>query len=135
MKHSAPKTTPEQVSAFYAFLRSRGRGQAHAIKALELANRLGLTGSREAKERQMRALHNACIESQRAVCSGNAGYWIPASMAEVQESTRRWRSQAADMNRKAQLLEEAAARELSQPVPARPRKTQPDNQMVIGFSV
>jgi len=114
MKHSAPKISPELVARFYRLIQSQGRGQVHALKALLVANQLGLNGTRENKERAVRALHNACIENDWAVCSGNAGYWCPANMDEVEESTRRWLSQAADMNRKAQRLKTAAARELAQ---------------------
>lgn len=137
MKHSAPKISPEQVNAFYALLEAKGRGQTNAVKALEVANQLGYTGPRDTKERLMRALHHACIESGRAVCSGNAGYWLPVSMEEVQESTRRWRSQAADMNAKATLLEQAAARELARPVPPKPKRlaAPPTNQMALSISV
>ncbi len=130
----APRITADQVKAFFEWLRQNAYGRDNAKKALVVSLALGL-GRRVGDkivdgDRVCRALANAARKSGLLVCSGNIGYWLPASAEEAQDTIGRLRSQGADMLTTADLLSRQVARQFN--VPRKPRGSSP-NQMPLGF--
>ncbi len=115
--------TDDLYDRFLAHVRDRAVGRDHAQKAVTICAALGLEPS-ERNRRLLRACANRAGKDRHLVCAGPFGYYVPNTPAEASVSTRRMRSQAYEMLRRAKLEDElvAATFELrEEPEPDRPR--------------
>lgn len=99
----------ELADRFVRHLRIYARGEGQAITAVELCPALGLKPNGQGR-RHLRACVHHAIESGELVASGQNGYWIPATEAEARGSAARLRSEAREMEQRAQATERLAAR-------------------------
>lgn len=99
----------ELAARFVAFLRLNARGEAKAITAAELCPQLGLPSTAQSR-RHLRAAAHWAIEDGTLVCSGQAGYWIPATEDEARGTAARLRSEAREMEQRAEATERLARR-------------------------
>lgn len=99
----------ELAARFVAHLRVYARGEANAITAVALCPALGLPATAQSR-RHFRAATHWAIESGTLVCSGQSGYWIPATEAEARGTAARLRSEAREMEQRAKATERLAAR-------------------------
>lgn len=102
MNQSAPSVTAEQSRGLYDCLQRHAHGHDNAKTARWLVEKLGLPAS--TGDRVLRALANAATESGFIVCTGNAGYWIPATPEEAEETIGRLQSQGVQMIERAKQL-------------------------------
>lgn len=101
MNQAAPSIENAQVKRFIAHLTEHARGRAHAKTAKEISRALGLGVH---GDRILRALAHHATDDGIVVCTGNAGYWLPETEAEAEETIGRLRSQGVDMLQRADTL-------------------------------
>lgn len=87
---------------FVAYLQGCAVGRAHARTAKQLGAVLDVS------DRALRELAHEATEAGVLVCADNAGYFVPASPTEVDETVGRLRSQAHEMLSRAQALAKLA---------------------------
>jgi len=100
----------QEVRYFYAHLAQHAQGRANAITARDLSAELTLGPN---GDRALRALVHAANDLNLLVVADNAGYFVPASPAEVQEAIGRLRSQATEMLERAKRIESLASKTFS----------------------
>lgn len=93
---------------FVAFLQSFAVGEAQAMTAKTLIAGLDLPETDQSR-RHLRVCIQHAIRSGRLICASNSGYYVPATPAEVMASTRRLKSEAGELFRRAKRVEELAA--------------------------
>ena len=93
---------------FVAFLQSFARGEAHAMTAATICSGLGLPGTLNDK-RQLRACAQHASKAGHLVCSGNSGYFVPASAEEAKGTSARLRSEAHELLARADRTERLMA--------------------------
>lgn len=100
-QHAPPPPTSDSVKEFYEFLKKNAYGQPNAKTARDISRRmeLGRHG-----DRILRTLAAAAAEAGMLVCTGNAGYWIPATEQEAEETIGRLHSQGIKMLERAREL-------------------------------
>jgi hypothetical protein len=134
MSGGAPRITVDQVQSFVEWLRTNAFGRDNAKTALQVSVALELgrraSGRIVDGDRICRALANAARKSGQPVCSGNNGYWLPASPEEADETIGRLKSQGADMLAVANDLSRAVASQFN--VKPKRRGISPD-QMPLGL--
>ena len=134
MSGSAPRITEAQVRTFVEHLRAHAYGRDNAQTALQVSLALGLgrraSGRIVDGDRICRALANAARKAGQPVCSGNNGYWLPASPEEAEETIGRLQSQGVDMLAVADDLRRAVAMQFN--VQPKRRGVSPD-QIPLGF--
>jgi hypothetical protein len=99
----------ELAERFVAYLRIHARGEDRAITAAKLCPALGLPPTAQSRRHLRAAAHHA-VESGTLVCSGQNGYWIPASEDEARGTAARLRSEAHEMLKRADETERLAER-------------------------
>lgn len=114
----------ELYDRFVAYLKAYAVGQGQAQTAVTICLALGLEPD-ESSRRQLRACAEQADARGDLVCSGQTGYYLPASPQEVFAATAPWKSQARQMSKRARRMEERAAelfelREEPEPEPERP---------------
>lgn len=114
----------ELADRFVAYLQHYACGEAHAKTATTILAALDLPATSQAR-RELRACAQHAIRSGRLVCSGNAGYFVPATPKEALSATTRLRSEAYELMRRAKRADQLAAeqfdlREAPVPVVDRP---------------
>lgn len=102
-----PKAKAGAVDAFCAYLEQHAQGRENAIFGKHLAVALGLGRN---WDRKLRALANAANAKGVLVCTGDRGYFIAASLDEVEETIGRLESQAIDMMKRIKTVRALAAR-------------------------
>lgn len=90
-------------ASFVAYLQTHAHGKANARTAKALATALDLG------DRELRVLAHEATESGVLVCADNAGYFVPATAVEVEETVGRLRSQAHEMLGRASTLAKLAS--------------------------
>lgn len=98
-----PEPSSAELAAFYEAL---GIGRANARTAQQIATAMNIPG-RDA-DRYLRNLAQHSVQAGLIVCSGNAGYWRPATAKEVYETIGRLRSQGLLMLERARHLQALA---------------------------
>ena len=99
---TAPKPpSPSDVQEFYDCLKRHANGHASAKTARQLRVYMALGRN---YDRTLRALANAARAQGFLICSGNSGYWLPSSSAEIDETIGRMISQGQDMIRSAKRI-------------------------------
>jgi len=98
----------ELCDRFVAFLAAYACGEAHAMTATTLIRALALEDTEQSR-REIRACAQHAVRSGRLVCTGQRGYYVPASPSEVLASTRRLKSEAGELWRRARRVEQLAA--------------------------
>jgi hypothetical protein len=101
MNPSAPRVTSPQIESLYDYLKAHANGLSNAKTARHLAAALHLGKN---GDRVLRALANAATASGLLICTGNEGYWLPATQAEAEETIGRIASQGAKMLQRANEL-------------------------------
>lgn len=99
---------------FVAFLRSFARGEAHAMTAATVCAGLGLPGTPQDK-RNLRACAQHASKAGHLVCSGNSGYFVPASAEEAKGTSARLRSEAHELLARADRTERLMAEAFAVP--------------------
>ena len=101
MNQTKPTFTQEHIQIFVDYLttHAQGRGNAKTSRHIIAALALGKHG-----DRILRALAHAATESGHLICTGNDGYWLPATADEAEETIGRLHSQGQEMLRRAQSL-------------------------------
>ncbi len=87
---------------FVAHLQSHAVGRAQAWTAKQLSAALDVS------DRALRELAHEATEAGVLVCADNAGYFVPATSTEVEETVGRLRSQAHEMLARAGALAKLA---------------------------
>lgn len=87
---------------FVAHLQSHAVGRAQAWTAKQLSAALDVS------DRALRELAHEATEAGILVCADNAGYFVPATSTEVEETVGRLRSQAHEMLTRATTLAKLA---------------------------
>lgn len=90
------------VEVFVDHLRQHAVGRRRALTARAIRARLGYA------DRYLRLLAHEATARGLLICADNAGYFVPASEAEVREAVGRLRSQASEMLARAEALERLA---------------------------
>jgi hypothetical protein len=102
MNQTAPTIAPEQVQMLYTCLQRHAQGRANAKTARWLVANLGM--NKATGDRLLRAIANAATENGLLICTGNAGYWLPDSLAEAEETIGRLHSQGVQMLERAKEM-------------------------------
>jgi hypothetical protein len=114
-------TGDELGDRFVAYLQAFAVGARQAQTALTLCAALGL----EPNEQSRRILRRLCVDAIGAghlVCSGQRGYFVPATPGEALTATSRLRSEAYELMRRARKADQLAAERFclqDEPEPAR----------------
>jgi hypothetical protein len=116
--------TVDLYDRFLAYLRAYAVGAAHAQTAVTICAALSLEPNEDSR-RQLRACAEQASRCGVLVCSGQRGYFVPATPQEVLASVAPWESQAREMSRRARRQREIAAehfalRDEPDPEPVRP---------------
>lgn len=109
----------ELYPRFMAFLRAHARGEAHAITAKTLCPALGLEATPQAR-RHLRACAQHASASGDLVCSGNAGYYVPASADEARGASARLRAEAFELLKRADQADRLTQEAFAHGGPRRP---------------
>ncbi len=80
-----------EVDRFVGYLQAHARGRLAARTARQIEADLGFN------DRKLRALAHQAAEAGILICADNAGYFLPASPEEVEETAGRMESQAKEM--------------------------------------
>lgn len=87
-----------ECTRFVAHLQAHAVGRARALTAKQLGAVLDVS------DRALRELAHEATEAGVLVCADNAGYFVPATSTEVDETVGRLRSQAHEMLSRASTL-------------------------------
>jgi hypothetical protein len=109
--------TDDQVRDFVTYLEAHACGAAKAITAKKLCVPLGLPATHSGA-RTLRACAHAAIENGTLVCATGRGYFIPASLAEAEETAARLKSEANELHQRARLTLQLARERYSLTPPA-----------------
>jgi hypothetical protein len=114
----------ELYERFVSYLKAFAVGAEHAQTAVTICAALGLEPD-EVNRRHLRGCAQEASQRGVLVCSGQRGYYVPASPAEVLASTKRLKSEAGELWRRAKRVEQLAAahfdlREAPEPESERP---------------
>lgn len=104
----------ELCDRFVAFLRAFAVGEAQAKTAATLCAGLDLPDTPQSR-RNLRACAQHASKAGHLVCSGNAGYFVPASAQEAKGTVGRLRSEAHEMLARATRTERLMARTFGNP--------------------
>ncbi len=114
-------STDPDVDRFVRHLQACAVGEAKARPAVAICRSLGLEPD-ERNRRVIRAWTLLALKAGHLVCAGQKGYFVPATPAEVQSTTRRLRGEAYELLKRARRADELSAErfELAEmPEPAR----------------
>ena len=103
----------ELYDRFLKHLGASAKGEAHAVTAATLTVVLGLPTSEQGK-RVVRALAQQAVVNSELVCTSDAGYYVPASKAEVDAACKRLRSQAFAVLERARKAESLGSKRFGQ---------------------
>lgn len=92
---------------FVSYLRAFAVGSQHAQTAVTICAALGLD-SGEGSRRALRACAHQASRCGVLICSGQTGYYVPGSPADVRATTTRLRSEAAELKERADRMEQIA---------------------------
>jgi hypothetical protein len=98
----------ELCDRFVAFLEAFAHGGDCAKTATTVAAALDLPDTDQSR-RELRACAQHAVKSGRLVCSGQRGYFVPATPGEVLAATSRLRSEASELWKRARLADQLAA--------------------------
>lgn len=101
----------------FGWLSKNAVGVAQAKRATAIKRELGYD------DRYVRLLAKTALEHGHLVCTGNAGYFVPANRVECQETIGRLRSQAFEMLDRAKRLEREADDHFDSEPEPRPSRT------------
>ena len=87
-----------ECARFVAHLQAHAVGRARALTAKHLGVALDVS------DRALRELAHEATEAGVLICAANAGYFVPATSTEVDETVGRLRSQAHEMLSRASTL-------------------------------
>lgn len=91
-----------ECARFVAHLQAHAVGRARALTAKHLGAALDVS------DRALRELAHEATDAGVLICADNAGYFVPATPAEVDETVGRLRSQAHEMLSRATTLAKLA---------------------------
>lgn len=102
-------TTPdlELSDRFVRYLRAFAIGEKQAQTAVTICAALGLEPT-ETNRRTLRACSQQAVRAGHLVCAGQRGYFVPACPSEVLVTTRRLRSEAGELWKRARLVDDLA---------------------------
>lgn len=108
----------ELADRFVRHLQLYARGEEQAITAVDLCPALGLEPTAQNRRMLRGCVHHA-VETGTLVCAGQRGYFVPASETEARGTAARLRSEAREMERRADETERLAERmfTLARPLP------------------
>lgn len=109
-QHAPTPPADDEIKQFYDQLRQHASGQSNAKTARQLVRLLNLGRN---GDRRLRQLANAATESGMLVCTGNAGYWLPATEQEAEETIGRLHSQGIKMLERARELRVLVSRQFA----------------------
>lgn len=113
---SLPRDIAGDADTLFDWLAHHAVGVARAKRATAIQRELGFN------DRYVRLLAKTALEQGHLVCTGNAGYFVPANREECQETIGRLRSQAFEMLDRAKRLEREADDHFdTEPAPQRSR--------------
>ena len=106
----APKTNPDEVRAFHAYLALHAQGRANAKTARQVANGMRLPPLNA--DRRLRAWAHAAADQGLLIVADNSGYFLPGDATEIAEAVGRLRAQGNQMLDRARRIEALADRQL-----------------------
>lgn len=109
-QHAPTPPADDEIKQFYDQLKQHASGQSNAKTARQLVRMMALGRN---GDRRLRLLANAATESGLLVCTGNAGYWLPATEQEAEETIGRLNSQGLRMLERARELRALVARQFT----------------------
>jgi hypothetical protein len=114
----------ELYDRFLSYLRAFAVGADHAQTAVTICGALGLEPNEDSR-RQLRSCAQQASRCGVLICSGQRGYFVPSSPADVLATTSRLKAEAGELWRRAKRMEQMAdeqfeLRELPEPVVVRP---------------
>ncbi len=109
---------------FVAYLQAHAVGSNQARTALTICGALALEPNEDSR-RQLRACAQQASHCGVLICSGQKGYYVPATPSDVLATTRRLRSEAGELWDRAKRLDRLASdhfalRDEPEPEPERP---------------
>ena len=93
---------------FVSYLHAYAVGADKAQTAVTICAALGLAPNEQSR-RILRACAQQASRDGHLVCSGQKGYYVPSSPAEVQASTARLRAEAGELWKRAKRVDQLAA--------------------------
>jgi len=108
--------TADRAKALYDYLHVHAFGTANARRAQQIVRDLHLGAN---GDRWLRAAVNVAAKNGLLICTGNEGYFIPASFEELEETMQRMSGQIAQMSKRLALMRELAQRQFHFKLPLR----------------
>jgi len=124
--------TPAAAKALYEYLQRHANGKANARRAQQLMREMNLGAN---GDRWLRAAVNVAAQNGLLICTGNEGYFIPASFEELEETMQRMSSQIAQMSKRLALMRQLAQRQFHFQIPTRQPAPTPEGQLRIFWDV